>query len=210
MPANGSRTVQIAIPSDGSAPPFPDRCVCCGAPKEAASNLALSRNVMVGKGKRQKQVQKSVKWAVPHCRRCASSTKSVFLAGCIPFGLGFVLLGLAAFLAVTGFAWWYGFDEMGRPNNNNSLVLGAFFGLLAGLLGGFLFELLARLVLLPFYGRALLGAPLLAKQLLDDSDHIAGLTAKMSADGTQMQLSFANASIAGEFEALNAAAIGRQ
>ena len=65
-------------------------------------------------------------------------------------------------------------------------MLGAFVGLLAGLVGGFVFEVLARVVLLPFLGPALLRAPLLASQLLSDADYVAGVSGKLKADGTRI------------------------
>jgi len=92
---------------------------------------------------------------------------------------------------------------MGRPENANSLVLGAAAGLFGGIAGGFIFELVARLLLLPIMGRALLRAPLLVPTLFTDSDYVAGLTARPNADYT-LTLTFANAEIAREFEAANA------
>ncbi len=92
---------------------------------------------------------------------------------------------------------------MGKNGNANSLVLGAAAGLFVGLLGGFLFEVIARVLLLPIMGRALLDAPLLAIQFLKDSDYVAGMSGKLSADGTQVCLTFNNSEIAREFRELN-------
>lgn len=181
---------------------FPRRCVSCGGPEEAESALALAR--LVARGRKQEQV--SVRLQVPHCGRCARATKSVFLAGCIPFALGFVLIGAAGFaLAVYG-AWIFGLDEgqAGRAQTP-SLVLGAGAGLFGGFAGGFVFELLARLLLIPFYGDSLLRAPMLAKQLITDVDYVAGLSGKLDRDATQLTLSFSNEEVAGEFARLNPA-----
>jgi hypothetical protein len=60
----------------------------------------------------------------------------------------------------------------------------------------------ARLLLLPIMGRALLRAPLLVPSFFTDSDYIAGLTARPNADFT-LTLTFANDEIAREFEAVN-------
>ena len=80
-----SNTLQISLTPDLYRPVvFPNRCVCCGATREAESTLALNR--FVKRGERQEAV--TLKYQVPHCRRCARSTKTVFLAGCIPFVLG--------------------------------------------------------------------------------------------------------------------------
>jgi hypothetical protein len=161
-------------PGGSSLLVFPERCLSCGAPKEAESTLALSRNVM--RGQRQESVILNL--PIPHCARCARTTKNVFLAGCIPFALGFVVAGLA--------------------------------GLLAGFAGGFVFELLARILLLPIFGRALLGAPLLAAQFIRDSDYVAGVTGRLAADGSHIHLTLANDEIARDVEALNGAGLKKE
>jgi len=163
--------------------------------------MALDRLVM--RGKRQEAVK--LKYQVPHCNRCARSTKTVFLAGCIPFVLGLLLVGVAVFLAVAYGASMLGLDDAGKPNNSNSLVLGAAAGLFAGLVGGFLFEVMARIILLPVMGRGLLAAPLLALQFLNDADYVAGLKGKLESDGSRVHLTFSNDEIAREFSSLNAA-----
>jgi hypothetical protein len=201
-----STTFRIPYAPGASNPlVFPERCLSCGAPKEAESTLALSRNVM--RGQRQESV--TLNLPIPHCARCARTTKNVFLAGCIPFALGFVVAGLAAFLAVFIGAIGLGLDEgptqAGTPLP--SWVLGGLAGLLAGFAGGFVFELAARVVLIPFFGRALLGAPLLAAQFIRDSDYVAGVTGALSADGAHIQLEFSNDEVAREFARLNAAVI---
>lgn len=181
---------------------FPDRCIACGGAKEAESTLALSR--LVARGGRQKEV--SLRLQVPHCARCARVTKSVFLAGCIPFALGFGLVGAASFLLAAYGATVLGLEEHGTQGQSPSLVLGAAAGLFAGLAGGFLFELLGRLLLFPFYGRALLSAPTLGRQLLTDTDYVAGLTGRLDPAGTELTLQFLNEEIASEFARLNACA----
>ena len=187
-------------------PVFPKRCASCGAPPETESKLALTRLVM--RGKRQEQI--ALSYPIPHCRRCARSTKAVFLAGLIPFLLGFLLIGGAAFIVVTLGAFAWGLDNYGQPANANSLVLGAAAGLFSGLIGGFIFELAARVLLLPFFGAALFRAPLLAVQLINDADYVAGVSGKLNADGSTLQLTFSNADIAREFQSLNPAALERK
>jgi len=161
-------------------------------------------NRFVKRGQRQEAVTK--KFQVPHCRRCARSTKTVFLAGCIPFVLGLLVVGLAVFLIVTYGASIWGLDSYGNPDNSNSLVLGAAAGLFAGIVGGFLFEVMARVILLPVMGRGLLNAPLLALQLLDDFDYVAGLKGKLESDASSVHFTFANDDVAQEFRSLNAEA----
>lgn len=202
-------TFRIPYAPGGSSPlTFPHRCLSCGAPKEAESTLALSRNVM--RGQRQESV--TLNLPIPHCARCARTTKNVFLAGCIPFALGFVVAGLAAFLAVFAGVSVSGLDEgpLQPDTPLPSWVLGGLAGLLAGFAGGFVFELLARILLLPIFGRALLGAPLLAAQFIRDSDYVAGVTGRLAADGSHIHLTLANDEIARDVEALNGAGLKKE
>ncbi|MCB8944998.1 MAG: hypothetical protein H6658_14705 [Ardenticatenaceae bacterium] len=199
------QTIQV-LPGSDSQMRFPERCVACGAAKETESNLVINRLVMRG----QKQEQVSLKYAVPHCDPCARSTKAVFLAGFIPLMLGFVLLGGAAFVVVTFYASWLGLDEMAQPSTFASWVLGGAAGLVVGLVAGFLCELLARVVLLPVYGRSLYQAPLLTTQFLSDADYVAGLTAKLDKEAKHLTLIFANDEVAKEFLALNKTAVSLQ
>lgn len=195
-----SQTFQIPIPPTGQSPlVFPNRCVACGAPKQTESTLLINRLVV----RDEQQVPVSLKYPIPHCERCARSTKAVFLAGCIPFVLGVLLVGGLTFFAVAYGASVRGLDEYGQPNNFNSLVLGAAVGLVAGLIAGFLFEVAARVLLLPLFGQALFRAPLLAAQFFTDADYVAGLTARPDRAALFLQLTFANDETAGEFRSLN-------
>lgn len=200
-----SRTFQVPLPDEGQAPlVFPQRCVGCGAPPQTESTLLINRLAPRG----QRQVSVSAKYQIPHCARCARTTRVVFLAGLLPFGLGVLLVGGLVFFAAAFGLSALGLDDYGQPNNANSLVAGAAAALMAGLAGGFLFEVAARVVLLPFLGRALWQAPLLAAQLLNDSDYVAGLTAKPDREARFLQLTFHNAAVADEFAALNRAKSG--
>jgi hypothetical protein len=174
---------------------FPDCCVSCGRPVEAHSRLIVGPAPQSGGEVPMVQV--------PHCRRCARGTQVIFLAGCLPFGLGFVLVGGAAFLAAAFGASLLGLDEIGQPNNANSLIIGAGAGLIAGIVGAVAFEVLARGLLLIVFDRALWNAPLLAAQMFDDSDHVAGLTYHPARAGRPARLTFFNDAVAAEFAALN-------
>ena len=171
---------------------FPSSCVCCGEPRETESALTITHGN-----------SEPLKLMVPHCKRCANGTKAVFLAGCVPFVLGLLLVGGGVFGVVTLAASAYGLDEMGNPNSFNSAILGAGAGLFAGFVGGFVFELLARVVLLPVYGRALWQAPLMAVSFVNDSDHVAGLTIRPRRQPQRYELTFANDDVAAEFKRLN-------
>lgn len=183
---------------------FPDRCAGCGASVTTTSTLAFAKVVTNARGT-QRPVH--VKLPVPHCHACARTTKAVFLAALVPFALGFLAVGGAAF-AVVGFgAAAAGLDEIGRLNNANSLVLGAAAGLGAGIVGAFGLELAARVVLLPLFGRALWQAPLFVPSLFTDADYVAGLTGRPNADLTAVALTFARDDIGRAFAAANAARV---
>jgi len=178
---------------------FPDRCVCCGAPHHADSTLVASRLVM----RKQRQEPVVLRYAVPHCDKCHRGTKSVFLAGLLPFLAGFILLGGAAFVVMTFYAVDLGLDRNNMPGSSNSLVVGGAAGMVVGLIGAFLFEGAARLLLLPFFGQALWQAPLLMTQFIQDADYIAGLRGKLDPQAKHLLLTFNNDELAAEFAQLN-------
>lgn len=195
-------TITIALGEAAQAVAFPSRCVGCGGACRITSTLAFSKVVTNARGR---QAPVHVTLPVPHCDACARLTKSVFLVALIPFVLGFLGVGIAAFVVVGFGAAALGLDDMGRPNNANSLVVGAAAGLAGGIAGGFVFEVLARAVLLPVFGRALLQAPLLVPSLFTDADHVAGLTGRPNGDLTAVALTFTRDDIAQEFATTNAA-----
>jgi hypothetical protein len=173
--------------------------VGCGAAPVTESRMLLQK--LVPRGQQQEQV--SLTLQVPHCQRCARTTKSVFMAGCVPFVGGGLLVGLAVFVLVFILAARAGLDEIVDGEEWPSLILGGGAALLAGVVAGFVFEVAARLVLLPVLGPALLRAPLLAAQLLSDSDYVAGLSAKLNRDATQLELRFEQDEAARAFAAAN-------
>lgn len=196
-----ARTLTVSLDDGPDAVVFPVACPGCGATPTTTSTLAFSKLVANARGT-QRSVQ--ARLAVPHCDGCARSTKQVFLAGLIPFALGFLAAGGAAFAVVALGAMRAGIDDIGRPNNANSLVLGAAAGLAAGIAGGFVFELVARALLLPVMGAALWRAPLLVPSFVTDGDYVAGVTGRPNADLTAVTLTFARDDVAAAFAAANA------
>src|SRR5687767_4851523 len=104
----------VPIPG-GHAPKltFPARCVSCAKAAETTSRLMVAKNMARPKGRGQQTVR--IQFDVPHCAACARATKAVFLAGLIPFALGFLLAGGAAFVTVGTWAVLLGLDEVGQP-----------------------------------------------------------------------------------------------
>ncbi len=196
-------TLTIAMTDDDTAPlVIPERCVGCGAAPTTQSQLSFAKLVTNARGT---QTAVHRKLAVPHCDACARSTKAVFLAGLVPFTLGFLVAGGAAFAVVAFNASLAGLDDIGRPNNVNSLVLGAAAGLGAGLVGAFVSEIAARVLLLPVLGSALWRAPLFVPSLLTDVDYVAGLTGRPDAGLSAITLTFTNDDAARDFAAGNTA-----
>lgn len=180
---------------------FPDRCICCGAPRQADSTLVVSRVVQ----RKQRQEPVILRYAVPHCDKCHRGTKAVFLAGLVPFLAGFILLGGAAFVLAAFYASAIGLDLNNVPGSANSLVVGAAAGMIVGLVGAFLFEGAARLLLLPAFGQALWQAPMLMIQFIQDADYVAGLRGKLDSEAKHLLLTFNNDDVAAEFAGLNRA-----
>lgn len=198
-----SASFVVDVASDGRAPALPDACVACAAPATTTSTLALERLVATPRGG---QVRRALRWAVPHCETCARLTKSTFLAGFVPFAIGFVVVGAASFMAAAWGTIVTGLDDastQAAPRTPASLVLGGLAGLVGGVAGGFVAELIGRLVLLPFLGRALLQTPLLVPSLFTDADHVAGLTATPDTALETVVLRFTNGAVAGQFAQLN-------
>jgi hypothetical protein len=82
-------------------------------------------------------------------------------------------------------------------------VVGGAAGMIVGLIGAFLFEGAARLLLLPFFGQALWQAPLLMTQFIQDADYVAGLRGKLDPEAKHLLLTFNNDELAAEFARLN-------
>lgn len=195
-------TITIALGDAARPVVFPARCVGCGGATSVTSTLAFSKVVTNARGR---QAPVHVALPVPHCDACARLTRSVFLVALIPFLLGFLGIGGAAFVVVGFGAAALGLDDVGRPNNTNSLVVGAAAGLAGGIAGGFVFEVLARVVLLPVLGRALLQAPLFVPSLFTDADYVVGLRGRPNRDLTSVALTFTRDDIAQEVATADAA-----
>jgi len=192
------RSIEVALGADRQRSlVFPSRCVSCGSQPTTQSPLVITR--LITRDDEQEAV--TLRYGVPHCQRCARSTRATFLVALTSFLLGFLVVGsLAFFFGWKGVAW---LDEYGRPANANSLLVATGVGLVAGLAGGLAFELAARLLLLPVFGWTLLLAPPLAVQCFTDADSVAGLTATPNADATVLRVTLTNERVAREFEQLN-------
>ncbi len=197
------KTYRIPFPSaEPGQIRFSSHCVCCGLPAQATSNLVVTRQVK----RKRKQETEILHYPIPHCEQCHRGSKATFLAGLLPFAAGFILLGGAAFLITMFYAVDQGIDQNTIPGSNNSTVVGGAVGLIIGMLGGFLFELLARLLLLPIFGKALWQAPLLLTQFMRDSDYVAGVEGRLDRPSGELLLTFNREDLAEPFGIENPAA----
>lgn len=189
----------VDVAPSGDAPDFPSACVACASPPTTTSTLAIERLVTTARGAQQRR---AIRWPVPHCAACARLTRTTFLAGLVPFALGFVVVGAASFMAAAWGTIVTGLDDaadLSAPRTSASLVLGALGGLIGGVAGGFVAELIGRIILLPWFGRALLQTPLLVPSFFTDADHVAGLTATPDAALSTLTLRFTNEAMAERF-----------
>lgn len=183
---------------------FPERCVCCGKPKEVEFPMKVSRLIQ----QKQKQVQRSVSLAVPLCARCKRTDQQVFLISLLLFVLGMLVVGLGCFALLTildvstGFLTNLGVDNVpGKPGA--WLIIAGSVSFLVGFAGGVLFEGLGKFLFIPMIGRALVYAPFLGVQILGNVEYVAGLRGHLSADAKLLHLRFFNKAVATEFENLN-------
>ena len=122
--------------------------------------------------------------------------------------LGFLVAGASTFVLVGWQSLVWGVDDdptAGPPPTPAAVVLGALAGLLAGIAGGFILELVARVLLLPVLGRARWRAPLLVPSLVTDADRVAGMPARANAQMTELAVTFDDDHFARAFVAVNAA-----
>ncbi len=174
---------------------FPARCVHCGRPTEET----LPVKMPMGVEKRSKTV--ILELPLPMCAQGANLERSVAKVTLAPFLVGGLLIGLAAFVL----AWLLTPEPPLQTVQTRffGLVIGAFVGLIAGILGGSLVELAFKLLFAPVYGQLLMKRPLTAVEIFSDTENYVGLSAALSKDKKQLKLTFEREEIGREFQQLN-------
>ncbi|MFZ5818895.1 MAG: hypothetical protein ACOYYJ_03250 [Chloroflexota bacterium] len=187
--------IPIPDPKNPPALKFPARCVHCGQP--AAETLPVK--IPMGVEKRAKPV--ILELSLPMCAEGAKLERGLAKVTLVPFLIGGLLVGLAAFVP----AWLLAPEPPLQTVQTRffGLVIGAFVGLIAGILGGILVELAFKLLFTPVYGNSLLKRPLTAIEILSDTETYLGLSAALSKDKTQLTLAFEREEIGREFQQLN-------
>lgn len=187
--------IQIPIRDPKNPPPlkFPQQCINCGRPGEEMLGLTLSMGVQ----KRNQPVEMSLK--IPMCKTCADNERSIAKVTLIPFLIGGFVIGVFIFVPVTLIA-----PEGTTPQTLNlPFVLGGSAGLIAGMIGGSVVEMVVKSLAVPFYGRLVTRRPLTALAFFSNSDQLIGIAAKYLRGKNLVQLEIENEELAREFVQIN-------
>jgi hypothetical protein len=82
-------------------------------------------------------------------------------------------------------------------------VLGAFVGMIAGILVGTLVEFVLKMLFAPAYGQLLLKRPLTVLSVFNDSEDLVGLSTRFTNGRKTLTMMFENEDVAREFVALH-------
>jgi len=188
-------TVEIPIP-DKKKPPvlrFPERCANCGKPKHVVMPMKLDMGVQ----KRGQGVL--MDFPVPLCADCEKKERRITNVTLLPFLIAGLLVCVIVFIPV----WLLTPDGETVQTLGFAPAMGAFVGLIAGVIGGTIVEFVLKLMFAPVYGQLLLKRPLTVFSLFNDSEDLIGLSARFTKDKKSLKLTFENEEIAREFEKLN-------
>jgi hypothetical protein len=188
-------TVETPI-TDPKKPPrliFPDYCVHCGKPKVKSWLIKLN----TGAQKRGQLVQLGMD--VPLCADCVAKENKIGNVTWIPFFITGLLACVIVFIPV----WLLTPEGPTLQTLEFPYVLGAFVGMIAGILVGTLVEFGLKILFAPTYGSLILKRPLTVFSVFNDSEDIIGLSIRFANQKKLLKLSFENDDIAREFIALN-------
>lgn len=190
-------TLTLPIP-DPKNPPvlkFPPRCVHCGQPTPETLPVKMA----MGVEKRSRPVM--LEFALPMCAEGAKLERSLAKVTLIPFLVGGLVIGLAGFIL----GWLFAPEPPLQTVQTRffDVVIGAFVGLTAGILGGMAVETFFKLLFAPVYGKLLLQRPLTAVEIFSDTENYVGFSAALSPDKKQLKLTFEREEVGREFQQLN-------
>jgi hypothetical protein len=173
---------------------FPDRCVSCGKPKTKSLPIKLNTGAQTKSGQ---MIQ--VEMNVPLCGECLAKENKFGNVTWIPFFTAGLLTCVLVFIPV----WLFSPEGTTPQTYAFPYVLGAFVGMIAGILIGTLVEVGLKMILAPFYGSLLLKRPLTVFSVLNDSEELIGLSMRFANHKKILKLMFENDELAREFIALN-------
>ena len=189
-------TVEISI-RDPRKPPrlvFPDHCVHCGKPQARTWPIRLS----TGAQRKGGQVVQ-LAFDVPLCADCVAKENKIGNITWIPFFIAGVLTCVVVFIPV----WLLSPEGSTLQTREFPYVLGAFVGMIAGILVGTLVEFILKIVLAPAHGRLLVKRPLTVFSVFNDTEDLIGLSMRFTKDKKTLHMMFENDELALEFIALN-------
>lgn len=136
---------------------------------------------------------------IPMCNDCAGKERRITSVTLLPFFVGGLIIAVLAFIPT-----WL-LTPQGTTTQTLSLpwVVGGCVGLFVGIIGGTVIEFISRLLFSVGFGPSLTKRPLTIFEFFNDSEHILGLSGKLSRDKKSLHLEFENDEIAREFTQLN-------
>ena len=185
--------VPIADKKKPSVLKFPERCVNCGKPKQVVMPMKLNMGVQ----KRGQGVL--MDFPVPLCAECDKKERRITNVTLLPFLIAGLLVCVLVFIPV----WLLTPDGETIQTMGFAPAMGAFVGLIVGVVGGSAVEFVLKLVFAPVYGQLLLKRPLTVFSMFNDSEDVIGLSAKFTENKKSLKLIFENEEIAREIDTLN-------
>lgn len=188
-------TVDIPIKNPRKPPKlsFPERCVNCGKPKLRTWPVKLN----TGAQKSGQMIQMELD--VPLCADCIAKENRIGNLTWLPFFIVGILVCVVAFIP----AWLLSPQGTSPQTYAFPFVLGAFTGILAGILVGTLVEFGLRMLFAPAYGKLLRQRPLFIFSILNDTEDLIGLSLRFAEKKNVLKMIFENDEIAREFMELN-------
>lgn len=189
-------TVELPI-KDAKKPPkliFSDRCVNCGKPKANIRPLKLNTGAQAKSGQ-----MSHIALDVPLCADCSAKENKIANVTWIPFFVAGLLTCILVFIPV----WLISPEGTTAQTYAFPYVLGAFVGMIAGIIVGTSIEFVLKMLFTPAYGKLLSKRPLTVFAVFNDSEDLIGLSTRFADNKKTLKMTFENDEIAREFIVLN-------
>lgn len=173
-------TIEIPI-EDAKKPPrliFPDRCVHCGKSK----SKTIPVKVDSGAQKRGQMIR--LEMDVPLCKDCTVQENKIANVTWLPFFVVGLLTCVVVFVPV----WLISPEGTTSQTSSFPFVLGAFVGMIAGIVVGTPVEPALKMLFAPAYGTLLLKRPLTVLSVFNDSEDMIGLSTRFTNDKKTLKM----------------------